>query len=512
MTGPFFWIVTLLIGVVVLWFLAGRRRRCKGEPPLENGWIPFFGVGIEFGRDPLKFLLSRKKIYGDIFTCKMVGKYVTFITCPFTYSALFRHGKELDFQVFAKETSAKAFGQVDYNDPRYDVTTEELHRTLKDLQGTSLDTLASSNMHNFQLVMSRIKPPLDTCWCTDGLQSFLFRILFEVGFLTIFGRNKMAVEKSEGFDTEIRIMQSIFEDFMQFDSKFPLIVAGFPINIFRAAKRAREQLLQKLLHTDLKQNTGISSLIKERMSILDTSPTLTEMNKASTHLVMLWALQANTLPMAFWTFFYLLRTPEALNAAKCEVERVLSATNQKVTNVNHSINLTKDQLDSMTTLGSIISEVLRLTAASSVIRCVMNDFVLELDSGQDLSIRKGDWIILHPRVIHLDPDIYEDPMEFKYNRFLDDNQKEKTDFYKNGRKLKHYLMPFGAGVSMCPGRFFAINEIKQSMCMLLLKYDMELVDLTEPVPPVDNSRAGLGVLMPKYDVQFRYRLKLHSSD
>lgn len=68
-------------------------------------------------------------------------------------------------------------------------------------------------------------------------------------------------------------------------------------------------------------------------------------------------------------------------------------------------------------------------------------------------------------------------------------------------------MPFGSGVTKCPGRFFAVHEIKQFLALVLSYFNMELLDSAVKVPPLDQSRAGLGILQPTYDVDFRYKLK-----
>lgn len=96
---------------------------------------------------------------------------------------------------------------------------------------------------------------------------------------------------------------------------------------------------------------------------------------------------------------------------------------------------------------------------------------------------------------------------FKYDRFLNENGEEKTDFYRNGRKLKYYYMPFGTGIAKCPGRLFAVHEIKQFLALMLSYFEIELVDSNVKCPSLDQSRAGLGVLQPSNDIDFRYRLK-----
>lgn len=51
--------------------------------------------------------------------------------------------------------------------------------------------------------------------------------------------------------------------------------------------------------------------------------------------------------------------------------------------------------------------------------------------------------------------------KFKYDRFLNDDGSVKRDFYKAGRRLKYYTMPWGAGTNGCVGKQFAINTIRQ---------------------------------------------------
>lgn len=94
---------------------------------------------------------------------------------------------------------------------------------------------------------------------------------------------------------------------------------------------------------------------------------------------------------------------------------------------------------------------------------------------------------------------------FRFDRYIQDGR-EKTDFYKDGQRLRYYRMPFGSGSSMCPGRYFAVNEIKQFLCLLLLYFDLQLVEGQTRVT-VDCGRAGLGILLPSTDVCFRYRLR-----
>ncbi|MBN3304773.1 CP7A1 monooxygenase, partial [Amia calva] len=474
--------------------------RQDDEPPLENGWIPFLGIALEFRKNPLEFLRRKQRKYGDTFTCKMAGSYFTFIMDPFSYSAVYRQGKYLDFQKFAIDISKKVFGHADFSDPLYNGNYDKVHSLFRQtLQGPALHGLTSSMMENLQIVLLRGKP---SEWTTEGLQSFASRIMFEAGYRTLFGKEENATGDNNG-----EPMSKAIKYFNVFDEAFPEIAAGFPIYLLKKAHAAREALTERLQHKYLKKNKCLSALIEQRMNCFDQMAFLDELGKARTHVVMLWASQANTLPAAFWSLYYTLRSAEAREAAQSEVEKVLQESDQTAEDIKKPLKLSKEQLDRMSTLGSIIDEALRLSSASMMIRVARENFTLNLDSGKNAAIRKGDRIAMFPQMVHMDPEIYEDPMEFKFNRFLDDNGKKKTCFYKNGRKLKTFLMPFGSGVSECPGRFFAVNEIKQFLALVICYYDMELQDVYNPPVALDCSRAGLGILPPIHDVVMRYKLK-----
>ncbi|KAG7488479.1 hypothetical protein MATL_G00035240 [Megalops atlanticus] len=508
--------VALIWGVVVglcccLWLILGVRRRQPGEPPLENGLIPYLGCALQFGANPLEFLRGRQRKHGSIFTCKIAGQFVHFLCDPFSYHAVIRQGRHLDWKKFHFAASVKAFGH-DSMDPSHGYTTENLHQTfLKTLQGEALPSLIQAMMENLQSVMlqSNTLNVSTTEWETDGIYGLCYKVMFESGYLTLFGKELSTHEEKSLAKQEAQkaLVQNALENFKEFDKIFPALVAGLPIHVFKSGHSARENLAKTLLHKNLSKRENISDLISLRMLLNDTLSTFNDISKARTHVALLWASQANTLPATFWSLFYMIRSPEAMTAATAEVNRTMEVTGQKANPKDPHLTLTREQLDDMPVLDSIIKEAMRLSSASLNVRVAKQDFLLHLDNKESYHIRRDDLLALYPQLLHLDPEIYEDPLTYKYNRYLDENGQEKTSFHKNGCKLRYYYMPFGSGVTKCPGRFFAVHEIKQFLFLLLSYFDMELVDSDLKVPPLDQSRAGLGVLQPTYDVNFRYRLK-----
>ncbi|TTH99985.1 Cholesterol 7-alpha-monooxygenase [Bagarius yarrelli] len=513
----------------------GMGDRQPREPPVENGWIPYMGCALQFGANPLEFLRSRQKKYGHIFTCKIAGRYVHFLCDPFSYHSVIRQGRHLDWKKFHFSASVKvksykgrclsrtstrrlcvsnnlflqAFGHKSM-DPSHGYTTENLHKTfLKTLQGEALPSLIENMMENLQSVMlqSNMLKSSSSEWEVDGIFAFCYKVMFESGYLTLFGKELDGDKTIARQQAQKALVLSALENFKEFDKIFPALVAGLPIHVFKSGHSARENLAKTMLHENLSKRTKISDLISLRMQLNDSLSTFNELSKARTHVAILWASQANTLPATFWTLFYLIRCPAAMNAATEEVRNVFKGSNQKVDPKNPQLVLTREQLDNMPVLDSIIKEAMRLSSASLNVRVAKEDFLLHLDNMESYRIRKDDVIALYPQMLHFDPEIYEDPLTYKYDRFLDEKGQEKTCFFRGGRRLRYYYMPFGSGVTKCPGRFFAVHEIKQFLALVLSYFQMELLDSEVKVPPLDQSRAGLGILQPTYDVDFKYRLK-----
>lgn len=157
---------------------------------------------------------------------------------------------------------------------------------------------------NLQTVF-QLSQPNEKVWKEEGLQCFTTRIMFEAGFITLFGK-KSGFLQPEGKGAVGTCMQKAKRDFLAFDGAFPALAAGVPIALCARAWRAREALVKGLLHTELQHRMCISDLIQRRMDAFDRMH-LDETNKARTHVCMLWASQANTLPAAFWSLYYTLR-------------------------------------------------------------------------------------------------------------------------------------------------------------------------------------------------------------
>lgn len=195
-------------------------------------------------------------------------------------------------------------------DPSHGHTTENLHQTfLKTLQGDALPPLIENMMENLQSVMlqSDMLKSSSLEWEVDGIFAFCYKVMFESGYLTLFGKELDGDKTVACQQAEKALVLNALENFKEFDKIFPALVAGLPIHVFKSGHSARENLAKTMLHEKLSKRTNISDLISLRMQLNDSLSTFNELSKARTHVAILWASQANTLPATFWTLFYLIR-------------------------------------------------------------------------------------------------------------------------------------------------------------------------------------------------------------
>nr|QLC36653.1 cytochrome P450 8B15 [Kryptolebias hermaphroditus] len=490
-----------------LYVLGVFRKRRPGEPPLDKGLIPWLGHVLEFRRDTFKFLERMKKKHGDVFTVQLAGNYITFLQDPLSFGAFVKESREkLDFNKFAKQLVYTVFGYV---------AIEEDHHILhsssnKHLKGEGLDVMTEAMMSNLQNLMLHSVGSDQKTWKEDGLFMYSYNIVFRAGYLALFGN---VPHKSEGGEEQAKEKdrsqsETLFYEFRKYDQLFPNLAYGvLPPKQKWEADRLQTFFWDAVSVQKMKAKDNISRWVWD-MHQAKEELGMKESNINKYLFVLLWASQGNTGPSSFWLLLFLLKHPEAMKAVREEVDKVLKETGQEVQPGRPLINLTREMLTKTPILDSAVEETLRLTAAPLLLRAVLQNMTLKMADGREYFIREGDRMGIFPYGdVHLNPEIHPDPLSFKYDRFLNPDGSKKSDFYKAGKKVKYYNMPWGAGVSMCPGRFFATNELKQFVFLMLIYFEFELMNPDEKIPEIDFRRWGFGSMQPVRDVQFRYRLR-----
>ncbi|NXT94695.1 CP8B1 hydroxylase, partial [Anhinga rufa] len=499
-------LVALLLGG--LYLLGTFRRRRPNEPPLDKGTIPWVGHMLDFRKDSSEFLKRMQRKHGDIFTVLIGGYYFTFVMDPFCFGAIVKEARsKLDFRSFASRLVLQVFGYKPIEANHSIIHTA----STKHLMGDGLTVMTQATMDNFQKLMlfNLSSGEEKRVWQEDSLFNYCYNIVFRAGYLALYGSEPhQGADNKEKANEQDRIYSNqLFHEFRKYDRLFPrLAYAVLPPKDKIEAERLKRLFWSILSVKKSQQKDNISGWISDQNELLAANG-VPEYMRDRFMFMLLWASQGNTGPTAFWLLFYLMKHPEAMKAVRDEVDRVLRENGQEAKRGSPQVNITRDMLNQTPLLDSALEETLRLVAAPVLIRAILQDTSLKTSSGMEYTLRKGDRLALFPHLsVQMNPEIHPEPHEFKYNRFINPDGTKK-DFYKNGKRLKYFNMPWGAGVSICPGRFFAMAEMKLFVFLMLSHYDLELVNKEEEVPVIDVSRWGFGTMHPVRDVRFRYRLR-----
>ncbi|XP_078520350.1 5-beta-cholestane-3-alpha,7-alpha-diol 12-alpha-hydroxylase-like [Lissotriton helveticus] len=492
-----------------LYLLGLFRRRRPNEPPLDKGYIPWLGYALECKDNGVEFLKKMQKKHGDIFTVQIGGYYITFLLDPLSFGSVLKESRsKLDFDKFAQDFSATTFSYYSTPSGPKDLQTSNT----KYLMGDGLMVMTQAMMENLQNLMlhSVGSGEGDRTWKQDGLSHFSYNIVFHAGYLSLFGNEsaKQAGSTEKANEIDRFLSEELYHKFRKYDRLIPQMAYSIlPLKEKLEAERLKRYFWNKLSAKNTMNKDNVSGWISDQLQC-QAENGMDEYMQDRLLFVLLWISQNNTGPAGFWLLLHLMKNPEAMKALREEIDHVIKTSGQEVKPGSRLLNLTRDMLLKTPVLDSAVEESQRLTTAPVLMRGVLEDMNLQMADGREYAIRKGDRVALFPYIaVQMDPEVHPEPHIFKYNRFLNPDGSKKVDFYKDGKKVKYFSMPWGGGVSICPGRFFAVNELKQFVFLMLTYFEFELLDPQEDIPPIDQKRWGFGTLHPIHDIQFRYRLR-----
>nr|XP_033819166.1 prostacyclin synthase [Geotrypetes seraphini] len=491
-------LVALLV-TLVLWALYFRRSRLPNEPPLDRGAVPWLGHALAFGKDAAKFLSKMKEKHGDIFTVQAAGKFVTVLLDPHSYDAVvWESNNKLDFNKYACLLMERMF---DVRLPDYDPATEKAMMKLH-LQNKSLHMLTKAMFSNLNTILLHDREKLSPEWKEEGLFAFGYSVMMRAGYLTLYGNESVHYNNPLLQTKDLEHSAEVYNEFYQLDQLLMKLARSMlSTEEKKEATRIKKHLWELLSRRRLNAKVNRSSWLDSYRSHLEELG-VDDVMQSKALLLQLWATQGNAGPAAFWLLFFLLKHPDAMAAVQAELESVYKGKGQETEAIK------QEDLDSTPTFDSVLSETLRLTGTPFITREVLEDMPLKLADGREYRLRKGDRLCLFPYLSpQMDSEVYKDPEKFKYDRFLNADGTKKEDFYKGGKKLKYYNMPWGAGNNVCIGKLHAINSIKQFVFILLTNFDLELKDPDEKIPSFDTSRYGFGMVQPRSDVKIHYKRK-----
>ncbi|KAL6883409.1 hypothetical protein ACP4OV_010823 [Aristida adscensionis] len=160
-----------------------------------------------------------------------------------------------------------------------------------------------------------------------------------------------------------------------------------------------------------------------------------------------------------WCMTELLRNPAAMAKAQAEVREACKGKSR----------ITEDDLEGLSYLKLVIKEVLRLHTPSPIL---LPRLCRETCKIMGYDIPKGTVLFTNVWAIGRDPKYWDDPEEFKPERFQDNQRDYKGTNYK--------YLPFGAGRRICPGINLGVGNFELALASLLYHFDWKLPNGMEP--------------------------------
>lgn len=428
--------------------LLRQHRRLPGEPPVLFSPLPFLGSALSFGKDPLAFLRAASAALGaSVFTVVLAGERTTFFADPSDWPPLLRTSPAvLRFDTISSDTGA-AFGLLPATKEKLFYgeggrgTHAQFAKFLSQPSHLSEMTARAASHLSSSLAELANSPPFP-------LVAILSPIVYTASMHALLEPGHPLCAR--------------YDLFAKYDKSFPLLVAGAPLPLFPAARRALDAMASLLLASPATPASACSALMRARYSLFVDRLSIPLPQNAYSQVPIVWAAAANTVPACIWALLYTLSHPAAYDAVAAEC-RASPAT---------------PDYDAMPVLHSVIMETLRVESSSITVRRVAAGGHA---TKAGVQLRGGDRVALFPPLKHFDPELFEEPEEWRWDRFLGE-----------GEKLAKEVMPFGGGVSYCPGRHFALREIKAFLCAVFKAVDVELVGSAGGVRR-DEARVGLGV-------------------
>ncbi|KAM7503786.1 hypothetical protein LguiB_002690 [Lonicera macranthoides] len=186
-----------------------------------------------------------------------------------------------------------------------------------------------------------------------------------------------------------------------------------------------------------------------------------------------------------WAMAELLKHPQIMIKLQNEVRKI----------AKNKLNVTEDDLEKMQYLKLVIKETLRLHTPVPLL--------VPRESTQEVKIlgydvEAGTQVRINAWAIGRDPLLWEDPEEFRPERFLNSS----IDF----KGFNFELIPFGAGRRGCPGTLFAIAVNELALANLLYKFDIALpggaraedLDMAESIGILAQKKTPILVVATPY--------------
>ncbi|NXY77809.1 CP39A hydroxylase, partial [Glareola pratincola] len=362
------------------------QLRNPSSPPCIRGWIPWFGAAFQFGKAPLEFIEEARSKHGPVFTIFALGKRYTFVTDEEGSEAFFK-SKDLNFEQAVQPAVENAVS----------VPAEAFYQNHSNLYSMMKGKMGPSNLHMFTGTLCKELQEHMAQLGTEGtgdLNDLVRYVMYPAVVNTLFGKGICPTSQSE--------IKEFEEHFLKYDEDFEY-ASQMPECFLRNWSKSKKWLLklfEKVVSDAEKTNPSETTSKTLLQHLLD--------NLQGKHLgpnyglLMLWASQANAVPVAFWTLAFILSYPSIYKKIMEDLTSVFGKAGKD------KIEVSEEELKKLPFIKWCTLEAIRLRSPGAITKKVVNPIKI-----QNYIVPAGDMLMLSPYWLHRNPKYFPDPEMFK---------------------------------------------------------------------------------------------------
>ena len=439
------------------------------DPPKLAGGLPLAGHIFSFGKNPHAFMLRLRHQFGDVAEFDLFHQKMVLLTGSEASEAFYRAPDEVLDQGPAYQLMTPIFGHGVVFDAPIKKKNQQLQMLMPALRDKPMRTYSD-------IIVGEVEGSIAE-WGDSGT----IDLLEFTKLLTIYTSSHCLLGSEFRYELNTEFAQ-IYRDLEQGIQPIAYVFPYLPLPVFRRRDKARVRL-QELVTQIMAKRAGEKEHSTNVFQILidahyEDGSKLTAHEITGMLIATIFAGHHTSSGTTAWVLIELLRHPEHLQAVLTELDEQLGAEGQ----------VSFESLRQLPKLENVIKEVLRLHPPLIILmRKVMQDFYVK-----DYLIKAGKFVCAAPSVTHRSAELFPDPDKFDPDRYTPERAEDKDLFG---------WQAFGGGRHKCSGNAFALFQIKAILCILLRRYEFDLVN------PADSYRDDYQkmVVEPGSPCPIRYR-------
>lgn len=422
----------------------GKPR--QSPPTLPGAW-PLLGHILDFGKNPHDFMMRLREKLGDVAEFKMFHQDMVLLTGDKASEAFYRAPDEQLDQGAAYKIMTPILGQGVVFDAPIHKKNQQLQMLMPALRDKPMRTYSD-------LIVEEVEGMI-AGWGEAGeidLLAFTKELTIYTASHCLLGpefRHELSKEFAD-----------IYHDLEQGIKPIAYVFPNLPLPVFRRRDKARARL--QALVSDIMARRARERSDRPNMFQTLIDATYEDGAKLTAHeitgmlIATIFAGHHTSSGTTAWVLIELLRQPRWMTAVVEELDGLFGPDGA----------VTFESLRQIPKLESVLKEVLRLHPPLIILmRKVMQDFTVG-----DYTIKAGKFVCAAPAVTHRIASLFADPERFDPDRYSPERAEDKN---------LYAWQAFGGGRHKCSGNAFALFQIKAIFCILLRRYEFELVGAPE---------------------------------